>query len=430
MTLVPRTSRRRLLTALAGLGVAGARFSGSTSQEGTNDAYRDTISVLAPVEPDPAPPDPDFDLDFGLEFWEERNRARVNYEFAALENIKPKILMNFQRGAHLHDVMYCAGWAQEIAQHLQPVDALLGPGTRADLSPWALESFRWQGKTYGVPIVSNPFILFGNRTLLEAAGIDRLPSTWEELVSAAQAVHRSGKMGWALPAGQIGGLGGLFSNWQLFFLQAGGELFDPDGRPLFASDAGVAAIQMLQELLPYSDPSALKRSSLLDASLPMLQGEAALMANWAVMFRSFQNPAISQIVGQVDTGPLPDGPVGTASIDSGDGWTIDARTWVAGKSMSYIRYLLEPRAQLHLYARSGWLPANLTALEDDALLAVAPHAAAVREQIRNRIASGFRPDFDAISAVIGNAVRSALTDGVSPITALRTARDQISRGSR
>ncbi|MDQ2683402.1 MAG: extracellular solute-binding protein [Chloroflexota bacterium] len=430
MTLALRTSRRHLLTALAGLGVAGALSSRSTGQEDTNSEYRDTISVLAPVAPDPAPPDAETDLDLGLEFWQERNRARINLESAALENIRPKILMNFQRGAHLHDVMYCAGWAQEIAQHLHPVDALLGPGTRADISPWAFNSFRWQGKTYGVPIVSNPFILFGNRTLLNTAGIDNLPSTWDELISAARAVHLSGKIGWAMPAGQIGGLGGLFSSWQVFFLQAGGELFDPDGRPLFASDAGIAAIQMLQELLPYSDPAALRRVSLLDASVPMLHGEAALMANWAVMYRSFSNPALSRISDSVITAPLPDGPIGTASIDSGDGWTIDIRTWVAGKSMSYIRFLLEPRTQLHLYARSGWLPASLSALDDEALLAVAPHAQAVRQQVRHRIESGFRPDFDAVSAVIGTAVRSALTDGVAPITALRTARDQIARAAR
>ena len=64
--------------------------------------------------------------------------------------MKAKILINIRQGDHVHDVMYCAGWAQEIAGNLAPMDSLISPTLRADLPAWSLESFRWRGKTYGV----------------------------------------------------------------------------------------------------------------------------------------------------------------------------------------------------------------------------------------------------------------------------------------
>jgi ABC-type glycerol-3-phosphate transport system substrate-binding protein len=326
--------------------------------------------------------------------------------------------------------MYCAGWAQEIANYLLPLDSLLGSTTRADLSPWTLNSFRWLGKIYGVPIVSNPMILFANQRVLDRAGISSMPGTWDELVSAAAAVDESGATGWTMAGGQTGGLGGLFTNWQLFFLQAGGDLFDQDNRPLFASDSGVAAIEMLQRLLPYSDNLALSHTSLLDASVAMMRGEVGFMANWAVMYRSLADPAISSFSNSVSVAPLPTGPAGNGSVDSGDGWTIDSRTWVANKTMSLLRYFLEPAEQIRMYEETGWLPASLTALADEDLHRTAPHAKAVQEQIRHRIDSGFRPDFDAVSSVIGMAVWSALVGEDTPIGALRLARDQLIRSGR
>ena len=129
-----------------------------------------------------------------------------------------------------------------------------------------------------------------------------------------------------MPAGQTGGTGGVMSHWLIFFLQAGGELFQTDGRPAFVADAGVAAIEMMQRLLTYTDPGALQAKSILDASVGFMRGTAAMMMNWAVMYRSLDDARLSKAAGRLATGILPAGPSGTASIDSGDGWTIDAPT--------------------------------------------------------------------------------------------------------
>jgi maltose-binding protein MalE len=98
--------------------------------------------------------------------------------------------------------------------------------------------------------------------------------------------------------------------------------------------------------------------------------------------------------------------------------------------MSLIRFFLDAGVQRALFNESGWLPISLTALNDPTLESIAPHVPAVRQQMKFRIDSGFRPDYEAVTTVIGNAVRAALVDGVTPITALSNARGQIIRAGR
>jgi hypothetical protein len=55
----------------------------------------------------------------------------------------------------------------------------------------------------------------------------------------------------------------------------------------------------------------------------------------------------------------------------------------------------------------------------------APHAATVRQQLRSRVESGFRPNFDVVTRVIGDEVRDALLGRQTPNEALRSAREQL-----
>jgi ABC-type glycerol-3-phosphate transport system substrate-binding protein len=407
--------------ALSGAAIGATRLRGSRS----GNRALDTVSVLAPLLPDPAPPGV---LDYQvahLERWEEQHLAKVKYESAAVENMKAKMLINFRRGHHLHDVMYCAGWAQEIAGSLAPLDGLISPTLRADLPPWSLESFRWRGKTYGIPAAANPMILFANGTSLDRVGVGDLPEDWDGLIETARLTTREGRFGWTMPTGQTGGIGGLMSHWLVFFLQAGGEIIDRDGLPTIANDAGVAAIEMLRRLLPFTDPAALAYKSIIEASAAFLRGDAAMMMNWAVAHRTLSDPALNPSWAALKTGVLPAGPVGTASIDSGDGWTVDARTWVAAKAVALVEFYLDPLVQRQMYEHTGWLPIVRSALAAESFQRLTPHAATVERQLRSRIDSSFTPNYDVITRIIGGEIIEVLAGERLPIVALRRAQDQL-----
>ena len=65
---------------------------------------------------------------------------------------------------------------------LNPLDELMAETPDFDVDdfyPFALEAFKFKGKHYGLPKDFNPYVLFYNKTLFREAGIDSLPTNWE-----------------------------------------------------------------------------------------------------------------------------------------------------------------------------------------------------------------------------------------------------------
>jgi multiple sugar transport system substrate-binding protein len=71
---------------------------------------------------------------------------------------------------------------------LLPIDGYLASSERAGLADWPeglLASCRWNGQTFGVPVVAGSYGVFYNQEMFEAAGLpsDRasFPKTWDEM---------------------------------------------------------------------------------------------------------------------------------------------------------------------------------------------------------------------------------------------------------
>ena len=120
------------------------------------------------------------------------------------------------------------------------------------------------------------------------------------------------------------GIGGVASYWMCFLQQAGGKLYGEDGMPAFNNEAGIAGLQVMVDLMPYTDPGSISYVGINDATNVLLAGNASMMMNWPFMWKPAQDPANSKIVGKLAGALLPAGPAGTASIDGTDAWTIAA----------------------------------------------------------------------------------------------------------
>lgn len=110
-----------------------------------------------------------------------------------------------------------------------------------DLLPAVREHYSRDGDLASMPTVVTAMLVYGNQDLLRAAGVDRLPTTWEELEAACEAVA-------ALPSGSRHAV--TWSNHGLFFQQAlavqGGQLADQDnGRSGRASRVDLSSKEML-----------------------------------------------------------------------------------------------------------------------------------------------------------------------------------------
>ena len=62
------------------------------------------------------------------------------------------------------------------------------------------------------------------------------------------------------------GIGGVASYWMAFLQQAGGTMYGDDGMPVFNDAPGVDALQLMIDLMPFTDPSSISNVGINDAT--------------------------------------------------------------------------------------------------------------------------------------------------------------------
>jgi len=384
-----------------------------------------TLNVLSPLPPDPAPPGAAKFSEDALAKWQSANSAKVTYDAVAWPELHDKMATNFASGAHTWDVIYMSGWVPEFSKYTVPFSDKLAPDLVADLPPSSFATVTWDGKKNGVVFTLSLLTLFYNTEQLAAAGFKDPPKTWDELKAAAKELTRDGRYGWALNYGAPDGIGGVASYWMCFLQQAGGKLYGEDGLPAFNNEAGIASLQTMIDLMPYTDPGSLSYVGINDATNVLLAGNAAMMMNWPFMWKPAQDPKNSKIVGKLGGALLPAGPAGTASIDGTDAWTIAATSQHQDLAIKLIEFYLDAEVQKRQVIDTGWLPIRLSVLADPEVQKAAPNAAAVLEQAKHPYDSFVTPDYTQVTTAIGTQIQKALAGSLSAKDAIQASADQV-----
>ncbi|WP_073951822.1 extracellular solute-binding protein [Streptomyces kebangsaanensis] len=79
------------------------------------------------------------------------------------------------------------GWTPAFAKksYLLPLDGTEALADQGKFQPSLIEQAQYEGKTYGVPFVTDTLALVYNKDLFKKAGITEAPKTWDELKKAA-----------------------------------------------------------------------------------------------------------------------------------------------------------------------------------------------------------------------------------------------------
>lgn len=192
--------------------------------------------------------------------FEEETGIHVEYEQLTNDQLNTKILVSMAAGgADLDVFMFQAfqttkmfvsnGW-------LEPLDGYLTDDFDiADYMEGCIDASSVDGKLYGIPHGSEYTIIFYNKTMTDAAGIDCSQiKTWDDLIAAAATVEEKlpGTHGIAL-RGQ--GNGAVTMVICLAYAY-GGSYFDENGAAAINSDAWVKAAEKYTEMLKYAQEGA------------------------------------------------------------------------------------------------------------------------------------------------------------------------------
>jgi multiple sugar transport system substrate-binding protein len=204
-------------------------------------------------------------LEVWLTDWEQSTQQLFNEQLVpAFEAANPEIAINIQYldwrvftekliAAHAGGVlpdMYQAG-----AEYVAPlatkgmaleIDKYVASwGQKDDFYESAWNTVSYQGKTYGVPILSAPQTLMYRKDMLQGSGVNSAPSTWDDLSQAAmKATKRDGDKF------VISGFNArpIWQQYMWFLFQNGGDVFTSDGQVVVNSPEAVETLEYFSRL--------------------------------------------------------------------------------------------------------------------------------------------------------------------------------------
>ncbi len=267
------------------------------------------------------------------------------------------------------------GWAQE------GVIADLTPHFKADPEasnrlPATYYNYDGGTKTIGTNAAAETMILYYNKDLFDAAGVDYPPSqaaeawTWEEFVAAARklTVDRNGNNADsdAFDPESIDVFGVSFPSWWGGYLPMiysnGGQLASDDGTRLMLNEPeAVEALQALQDLVyvHHVAPTPAQAEAMPSQAVMMQSGKVAMGVNghWAIL-------DYSQLEFDWSLGVLPYHKE-AVTILLGSPSVVFAGTEHPDEAFEFYKFHNDP-AQVDLYAKGLWMPLQLEYYTDPA----------------------------------------------------------------
>ncbi|MBD2091470.1 ABC transporter substrate-binding protein [Microcoleus sp. FACHB-1515] len=290
---------------------------------------------------------------------------------------------------------------------------------KAEIDPALFESMQWEGHTWSVPFGVNNVGIFYRPSLFEAAGIEDLPRTWDELRQVAKQLTASDRHGILLPLGK--GEWSVFM-WLSFLWSANGELFDADGHLNLATPSAEAALQLWQDLV--QDESAVlsepERGYELDR---FLTGKVAMQLTGPWTLGQLQPTGVDFAVMPIPVGEKPSTSIGGENL-----FILKTTPDRERAAFTFAEFVLSEEFQTQWAIGTGYLPVNLRSRQSpdyQAFVRQQPALSVFLDQAETGRSRPIAPGYNRISDSLGRAIEAVLLQKQTPSEALANAQRRL-----
>lgn len=401
-----------LVLALVATGCGSEEPKDSTESEGATDAAEaestaDSITIAISSSPSSNALEAiavDFEAETGV---------TVEFVDIAYEQLASQILLGARQEGQGFDVVQFdspmlaslveAGVLADLSDYIANSDTYNGD----DFSEQVQEYTQYGGVSYGIPLSTEPYVLWYRTDLWEELGLETTP-TWDTYVTNARALQASGIDG---NGSGFGATTGSYYWLESVYLH-GGSLLNPDTcAPAFDSAEVLEATETYLSLLDTTPATAVNGGGN-DMTTAFAQGQVGQQINATGYWSTIADSEQSQIVGNFDMTLAPMAEGGNTLLF---GWVIGVGEQSAAKDTAwqFLEYALGKDAMSRLIEEGAPPPARLSLLENEDALAEIPYLPTLIEASQN---GGHLPYITQMPEII-TALAELLSDAASNGTA-------------
>ena len=335
---------------------------------------------------------PDFEEETGIAI----NVIKHPYENALGEQVR-----DFVAGGDLDIALIDLVWIGNFAENdwIVPVEEftsnpeLVDPDLDIDdFFPLVLNAFGgWNGVIYGLPFDNYSGLLFYNRCMLEAAGFDGPPETWQELKDVyGPALTKDGRHAFALQSKRNETQSA--DSFARVIWPFGGSFLDENFRSNLLSDESQAGLRFRQDLMQYMPDGSVAYDHA-ETVNAFAQGDVAMITEWSAFYSTVVSPDTSKVADCVAIAPEPMGPAGRKPALGGFSLAVASQADDDEKAAAwlFIQWATS-KGNAGEYLQRGGVPARQSAYADPALADAFKFIPALVESWQDGVPE-FRPRF-------------------------------------
>lgn len=280
------------------------------------------------------------------EFNQANPDVKVEIEYVSYDALHDKITTAMASTPPAYDVFLVDDiWYAEFAEAGYVMDATnrITQDMRNKIFTSAWDITTVDGKVYGMPWLLDQKYFFYNEKLLQEAGFNAPPKTWEELVEQSKVIKEKGIAEYPI-VWSWGQYEAAICDWVTLLYGNGGSLVDADGAPSFNNEAGVKTLTWMIQTLNdgITNPASISYVEE-DVRNVFSQGKAVFAVNWNYMYDLVNfNTEESQVTGQIKSALMPafaGSGVESASINGSMGFSVAATSPSQDAAWKYVEFL-------------------------------------------------------------------------------------------
>jgi arabinogalactan oligomer/maltooligosaccharide transport system substrate-binding protein len=307
-------------------------------------------------------------------------KIKVDYQNVDFTTVEQKFKAAAQSGKGAPDVVRAdVGLIPEYASlhYIAPLDGTAALTDTQDFVAGPLNTTKYEGKTYGVPSVTDTLGLLYNKDIFSKAGITAPPATWDELIADSATIKA-----------KVPGVAGTYVNPDSYFLfpllfGEGADLADPAGKKVTINSP--QAVTAVTEAKKIYDTSSLKvdfASAYDNMQTSFKTGKVAMLIQgpWSVG-DDLTGSAFQGKEANLGYAPVPAGTTGKALAPTGG---HDLAVYQGSRNLDaaylFTQFMTSSASQQTIALKNGTLPTRTSAYTPEVL--------------KNQTIAGFKPIMD------------------------------------